>query len=260
VAFITTPDGIRLHYQIDGPAGAPVLVLSNSLGTSLDMWSPQLAAFGQHYRVLRYDTRGHGGSDAPAGPYRFEQFGRDVLALLNALDIERAHFCGISMGGLTGLWLAVNAGHRLEKLVVCNSAAKIGSAEGWHERAALVRKEGMAGVAAGAAGRWFTPDFAAGSLLQVLTLVEGLAVTSAEGYAACCDALAEADLREAIAGIVRPTLLLAGAADPVTTVADARFIAERVAGSRVVELPASHLSNVEAAGAFTQAVLDFLAA
>ncbi|MCW3478430.1 3-oxoadipate enol-lactonase [Neisseriaceae bacterium JH1-16] len=259
MAFITTPDGIRLHYQIDGPAGAPVLVLSNSLGTTLDMWAPQLAAFGQHYRVLRYDTRGHGGSDAPAGPYRFEQLGRDVLALLDALDIERAHFCGISMGGLTGLWLGVNAGHRLDKLVVCNSAAKIGNAEGWHERAALVRKEGMAGVAAGAAGRWFTPAFAASSLLQVLTLVEGLATSPAEGYAACCDALADSDLREAIFGIVRPTLLVAGSADPVTTVDDARFIAERIAGSRVVELPASHLSNVEAVGGFNEAVLAFLA-
>lgn len=251
-------DGRRLHYRLDGAAGAPVLLLSNSLGTTLDMWQPQLAALGQHFRLLRYDTRGHGGSTLGDGACSLAQLGGDVLALLDALDIERVHFCGISMGGLTGQWLGLHAPQRLHKLVLCNTAARIGNAEGWHSRAALVRQSGMAEVAAGAAARWFTADYVAAEATAVAGLIRQLADCDAAAYAACCDALATADLRDAIAGITLPTLVVAGLQDPVTTPADADFIAGWIAGAQRVDLLASHLSSIEAAAAFNNVLLRFL--
>ena len=249
---------MNLNYTMTGPEDAPVLVLSNSLGTTLDMWAPQVDALSKHFRVVRYDTRGHGRSFVPAGAYTIDDLGRDVVALLDALRIERAHFCGISMGGLTGQWLGRYASDRIDRLIVADTAARIGTVDGWRERAALVRAHGMADVAAGAAGRWFTADFAARQPDVVQRLTDSLRVTSAEGYASCCDALALADLRGEIDRIVAPTLVIAGQYDPVTTVDDARFIAERVPGAHLVALEASHLSNVEAADAFNAAVLAFL--
>ncbi|WP_206956087.1 3-oxoadipate enol-lactonase [Trinickia acidisoli] len=248
-----------IAYTTAGPDGAPAIVLSNSLGTTLDMWLPQLDALAQRYRVVRYDTRGHGASLAPSGECTLDVLGRDVLAVLDALNIERAHFCGISMGGLTGQWLGVHAAERIGKLIVANTAARIGSFEGWHERAALVRARGMDEVAAGAAGRWFTADFMAREPDVAARLTDQLRGTPADGYAACCDALSSADLREEIGQIAAPMLVIAGRYDPVTSVDDARFIAERVPGARTVTLDASHLSNIEAADAFTAAVLAFLA-
>lgn len=248
----------EIHYSLEGPAGAPVLVLSNSLGTTLEMWSPQMPAFAEHFRVLRYDTRGHGRSSVPPGPYTLGRLGQDVVALLDGLDISRAHFCGISMGGLTGQWLGVNAPGRLGKLVLTSTAARVGTEAGWRERAAVVRGAGMDPVAAGAPGRWFSPGFAAAQPAVVAGLVAGLRASPPEGYAACCDALALADLREDIARIPVPTLAIAGRFDPVTTPADADFIASQVKNAHRADLDASHISNVEQAEAFTAAVLDFL--
>ena len=258
---IDTPGG-RFRVRLDGPADAPVLVFSNSLGTTLDMWDAQAQHFAQTHRVLRYDTRGHGGSVVSPGPYSLEQLGGDVLALLDALGIAKASFCGISMGGITGLWLGVHAGERLNHLVVCNSAAKIGTAEGWQVRAALVREKGtaaMAELAASSPGRWFTEPFIAAQPARVATAQGWIAGIAPEGYAACCDALAQADLREAIAAIRVPTLLIAGASDPVTTVADAQAMQRAIAGARLAEVPASHLSNLEAPAAFDDALAAFLA-
>lgn len=263
--FTSGPQPIA--YTLEGPAHAPVLVFSNSLGTSMDMWQPQAAALASRYRVLRYDTRGHGASatatvataDGAAPSATLEQLGGDVLRLLDALGIERASFCGISMGGLTGLWLAVHAGHRLEKLVVANSAAKIGTSRGWLERAALVMASGMDGVADGAAARWFSARFCGASPQLVAPLVDGLRHCPPAAYAACCVALAHADLRAQLGAIGTPTLLIAGAHDPVTSVADAFFMRDRIAGALCVELDASHLSSVEAAADFTRCLQDFLA-
>ncbi len=249
--------------RLDGPEGAPVLVLSNSLGTTLEMWDAQAERFARSHRVLRYDTRGHGASVVSPGPYSFDQLGGDVLALLDALGIGKASFCGISMGGLTGLWLGVHAPQRFDRIVVANSAARIGTAEGWAARAALVRAQGTAGMAelaASAPGRWFTEAFAAARPDVVRRAQGWLAGTPPEGYAACCEALGQADLRGAIGGIAVPTLLIAGAADPVTTVADAEAMQAAIAGSQRVELPASHLSNLEAAQAFDAALAAFLQA
>lgn len=248
-----------IAFTISGPDDAPVIVLSNSLGTTLDMWSPQLDAFARQYRVVRYDTRGHGASVAPSGAYTLDQLGRDVLAVLDALDIERAHFCGISMGGLTGQWLGVHAGERIGKLILANTAARIGTFEGWSQRAASVRTHGMSDVADGAGGRWFTADFASRERAVVAHMTDSSRATRPSGYAGCCDALGSADLREDIGAIAAPTLVIAGRFDPVTTVDDARFIAERIPGASMATLDASHLSNVEAAQAFNSTVLAFLA-
>ena len=251
----------RFRIRLDGPADAPVLVFSNSLGTTLEMWDAQAERFARDWRVLRYDTRGHGGSAVTPGPYGFDQLGGDVVALLDALGIARASFCGISMGGFTGLWLGMHAGDRLNHLVVANSAARIGTAEGWLSRAALVREKGtaaMADLAASSPGRWFTDAFAAAQPAVVHQAQAWIAGIAPEGYAACCEALAHADLRPQIAGIRVPTLLIGGTADPVTTVADARAMQAAIPGAQLVEVPASHLSNLEAPAAFGDALHSFL--
>ncbi|SDH52594.1 3-oxoadipate enol-lactonase [Pseudomonas benzenivorans] len=250
-----------LNYQLEGPAGAPVLLLSNSLGTDLHMWDAQIPAFTQHFQVLRYDTRGHGQSVVSEGPYSIEQLGRDVLALLDALDIAKASFCGLSMGGLIGQWLAINAPQRIERLVLCNTAAKIGSPEVWNPRIDSVLAGGtqaMRELRDASIARWFTAAFAAAQPEKVEPVVGMLAQTSPDGYAANCAAVRDADFREQIAAIAASTLIVCGSADPVTTVADGRFMAERIVGAQLLELHAAHLSNVEAGVAFTQAVLEFL--
>lgn len=253
-------DGL-LNYQIDGPADAPVLVLSNSLGTDLHMWDAQIPVFAAHFRVLRFDTRGHGASLVTPGPYSIEQLGRDVLALLDALDIQQFSFCGLSMGGLIGQWLGIHAGTRLQKLVLCNTAAKIGTDEVWNTRIASVQAGGqqaMRDLRDASIARWFTAEFAAAQPEKAEPIVGMLAQTSPEGYAANCAAVRDADYREQIASIGCPTLILCGTQDAVTTPGHGRFVQQRIAAAELVEFHAAHLSSVEAAEAFTAAVLDFL--
>jgi len=252
-----------LNYLLEGPAGAPVLVLSNSLGTDLHMWDAQLATFAEHFRVLRYDTRGHGASLVTPGPYGIEQNGRDVLALLDALDIPRAHFCGLSMGGLIGQWLGVHAPERIERLVLCNTAAKIGTPEIWNPRIDSVLSggaEAMRNLRDASISRWFTADFAAAEPGKVEPIVGMLAQTSPEGYAANCAAVRDADFRGEIGAISAPTLVVCGGADPVTTTEDGRFLQARIPAAELVEFRAAHLSNVQAGDAFSQRVLSFLRA
>lgn len=251
-------NGVRLHYRLDGPAQAPVLLLSNSLGTSLAMWDAQIPAFARRFRVLRYDVRGHGASDVPPGEYDIEQLGRDALGLLDALELEKVHFCGLSVGGLTGQWLALNAPQRLHKLVICNTAAKIGTAETWNARIALVQDRGMTEVAPGAIGRWFTAAFAELEPAAVAAVRSQLLATPPAGYASACAAVRDADFRAQLPALKVPLLVVAGIHDPVTTVEDARFIAGSVPGARLAELPAAHLSNIEARERFDAVVLDFL--
>lgn len=252
-------DDIQLYYQLDGNRNKPCLLLSNSLGTDLGMWDRQATALAAHFFVVRYDTRGHGRSGS-AGPVTIARLGRDVLGLMDHLDIQRAHFCGISMGGLTGQWLGIHAQSRIGRLVLANTAARIGTQEGWLARATQVRAEGMKGVAGGAAGRWFTPGFIAREPAAVDRLLQGLRATAPEGYAACCEALAEADLRGEASSIASPLLVIAGRDDPVTTVEDARWLAAQVAGAQVEELAASHLSNIECPEDFSACLRRFLGA
>ena len=253
-------NGATHHYRCDGDRGRPTVVLSNSLGTDLSMWDAQAAVLARRFHVVRYDTRGHGGSNAPPGRTTIELLGRDVLALLDHLDIERAHVVGLSMGGVIGQWLGVHAAGRLHKLVLANTAARIGTPDAWHARAAAVRAEGMTQVAAGAPGRWFTPGFAARQPVVVGTMQKTLRGLDPEGYAACCEALAVADLSKDVRRIGAPTLVIAGSFDPVTTVGDAQLLSRAIANATMATLPASHLSNIEAPDRFTDAVATFLLA
>ncbi|MDQ0142275.1 3-oxoadipate enol-lactonase [Cupriavidus necator] len=249
---------LRLHYRLDGAEHLPVLVLSNSLGTNLDMWAPQVDAFSQQFRLLRYDTRGHGESSVPAGPYNMAQLGGDVIALLDHLGIAQASFCGLSMGGITGMWLALNHGARLRKLVLCNTAAYIGPPENWTNRAAAVERDGVASIAAAVVDKWLTPDYAAAHPELVASLRAMLGASPAAGYAANCLAVRDADLRADIAGIATPTLVIAGSGDLPTPPRDGVYLAQTIPGAHYVELEAAHLSNLEQAQAFSQVVLDFL--
>jgi len=251
---------VRLHYRWDGPENAPVVLLSNSLGTDLTMWDAQAAAWSKTFRLLRYDTRGHGQSSVTPGPYSIQQLGCDVAALMDAAGVSRAHFCGLSLGGQTGLWLAGNAPDRLGKLVLCNTAAKIGTPEGWGARIEAVKKGGMASVAPQVLERWLTPGFRAKEPAKVAVVQRLLEKTDPAGYIANCEAVRDFDYRERVEKIAVPTLVIAGSADSATTPADAKFLVERIAGARYVELNAAHLSNVEDEARFTKEVGDFFAA
>lgn len=248
----------KLHYQLDGADDAPLLVLSNSLGTTLDMWLPQLPALTEHFRVLRYDTRGHGQSDVTPGPYSFAQLGGDVLALLDHLNVSRAHFCGLSMGGMTGIWLGIHAPERIDRLVLCNTSAAIGVPEMWNARIAQVRQNGMASVIDAVLDRWFTADFLSHAPAQVERVRAMLTATSVDGYVANCAAVRDMDQRAELGQIVSPTLVIGGKYDKSTPPEHGELIARAVPGARYVELNAAHLSNWEAAQAFTQRVLNFL--
>jgi 3-oxoadipate enol-lactonase len=253
-------NGTNLYYRIDGAANsaAPWLVLSNSLGTDVSMWAPQMSGFAKHFRVLRYDTRGHGRSDAPQGPYTIEQLTGDVVGLLDHLKIDRARFVGLSMGGLTGIGLGARYAARFDRLVLCNTAAKIGSPEVWEPRAAFVRKEGMAALAPAVPARWFTPAFIEREPLVIAQMLDTLSHTNNEGYASNCDAINATDLRGEAASITAPTLVISGTHDLAATPAQGRELATSIEGARYVELDVSHISNIEAAPTFTQVVRAFL--
>jgi 3-oxoadipate enol-lactonase len=248
----------RIHYRFDGPDAAPVLVLSNSLGCDLSMWTPQMLDLTARYRVLRYDTRGHGQSSVTAGPYSIELLGRDVVGLMRITGVQRAHFCGLSMGGMTGMWLGLHAAERIDHLVLCNTAAQIGTPGLWNARIDAVRAGGMRAIVDAVIGRWFTDDFIARRDEYVAPVRVLLERMSPEGYIACCEAVRDADFRDALPRIRLATLVIAGTYDLPTPPADGRFAANSIPGSHYVELPAPHLSNIETAAAFTDALLRFL--
>jgi 3-oxoadipate enol-lactonase len=251
-------DGARIRYRLDGPIGAPFLVLSNSLGTNLDMWEPQVAAFAARYRVLRYDSRGHGLSEVTPGPYTIERLSRDVVALQDELKINRAHFCGLSMGGMVGMWLGVHAPQRVDRLVLCNTAPRIGSAERWNARIDAVNRGGVSGIADALMEVWFTPKFREAAADNVRRMRAMLIASPAEGYVASCAAVRDMDQWATLSRIDRPTLIVTGAHDVSTPPAEGRRMAEVIASAGHVELDAAHISNVEAARRFTAEVLAFL--
>ena len=251
-------DGARIRYRLDGPIGAPFLVLSNSLGTNLDMWEPQVAVLATRFRVLRYDSRGHGLSTVTPGPYTIERLARDVLALLDELKIDRAHFCGLSMGGMAGMWLGVHAPQRIDRLVLCNTAPRIGSAERWNARIDAVNKSGVGGIADAMMELWFTPRFRDVAAATVQRMRAMLSASPADGYVASCAAVRDMDQWATLSRIERPTLIVTGTHDAATPPADGRRMAEVIPGAKQVELDAAHISNVEAAGRFTAEVLAFL--
>lgn len=256
--FVDVAD-LRTHYRFDGVDDAPVLMLSNSLGTNLAMWDVQMPALTARYRVLRYDTRGHGQSTVTPGPYSVEQLARDAVALLDALDLTRVRFCGLSLGGMVGQWLGANAPQRLSRLVLCNTAAYMDARDAYNARIDAVNKGGMAAVVDGVIARWYTAQFIAAAPDAIAATRAMLLTTPAAGYAASCAAVRDMDQRASIPRIAAPTLVIAGKHDLATPPAEGRFLAERIPGARYVELDAAHLSNVEAQVAFTSALTDFLA-
>jgi 3-oxoadipate enol-lactonase len=255
--FVQAGD-LRMRYELTGPAGASVVVLSHSLGSDLSMWEPQVTALVGAFSVLRYDGRGHGQTTVKPKACTIADLGRDLLRLLDALAIERAHFCGLSIGGLVGMWLAAHAPERIERLVLSNTAARIGTADSWNARIETVRREGMAAIAATVVGRWFTPAFRDLSPEVAAAALRTLAGTPAEGYIACCAAIRDADATGELDLIQSPTLVVSGTSDPATTPADGRLLAERIRGALYVELPASHLSNLEAPDRFNAELTRFL--
>ena len=253
-----TSQNAEINYQTFGDATQPAIVFSNSLGTNFSMWQAQIDFFSPDHFVICYDSRGHGASSAPQGPYSIDQLGQDVVNLLDYLKIEKAAFCGISMGGLTGQWLAIHKPNRFSHVVVCNTAAKIGQESAWLDRASLVREHGLAQIAATAASRWFTESFIQSYPEIVTKLSNDLAAGSIEGYASCCEALATADVREQLKDIIVPVLIVAGQYDPVTTVADGQFMQQRIAASQLFQIQASHISNIEQPEALNKKLKSFI--
>jgi 3-oxoadipate enol-lactonase len=252
-------NGISINYQIDGPEGAPWIIFSNSLITNLAMWDDQAAALKGTHRVLRYDQRGHGGTQATDGKYSFDLLTADVIALMDALAIPRAHFAGISMGGMTALFLAQRHPHRFDRIIACDCgpASTPASAQQWKERIGIAQDKGMEGLVEITINRWFPPDFI-GTNAPVLEKVRGMIrATPFKGFAGCAEALSNYDLRPGLPGISHPTLLIVGTKD--ATLTGIRQIKEAVPRATLVELDgAGHLSNLERPGAFSHAVRDFI--
>lgn len=249
----------RLGIDVTGPAGAPVLLLGGSLGTTLQMWDPQHTRLAEVFRVVRFDHLGHGRSAVPRGPYRIEDLAGEVLALLDDLAVPTASYAGLSLGGMVGLWLAAHAPGRVQRLVVLCSSAWLGPGEAWTDRASTVRAHGTEAVADAVVGRWFTPDFAAANPELVMAHRSMLLATPDEGYASCCEAIAATDLRGDLAKIGVPTLVVAGSDDPVVPVPAATAIADVLPSSRLEIVDrAAHLANVEQADTVTRLLLEHL--
>jgi 3-oxoadipate enol-lactonase len=253
-------DGCPLWVEVAGPERAPVLILSNSLGTDLHMWDAQAATFAQRFRLVRYDRRGHGKSAVPPGPYTMERLGRDALAIADALGVAKFDWCGLSMGGMEGMWLAAHAPARINRLVLCNTSCHYPDKSYWNERIAAIRANGgLAALADRIMSLWFSSQFRARSPATVALLKAMLAATRMEGYIACCEAIRDMDHRDILARIAAPTLIIAGRQDQATPVAAAQFIHGHIAGASLTILGAAHISNVEQPAVFAETVWRFLA-
>jgi 3-oxoadipate enol-lactonase len=248
----------QLHYRLDGSPNLPVLVLSNSLGTDHSMWDAQVPSFTQKFHLLRYDSRGHGASTVSPGDYTIGRLGRDVLALLDHLELATVSFCGLSVGGMVGQWLGLNAPERFNKLVLCSTAAKIGNEEIWNSRIEAVRKSGVRSISDAILQRWFTPAFQQREPGTVARVRKMLEAASDEGYIATCAAIRAADFRSEVTRIRSKTLVTSGTHDVATPPADGRWLAEQIPGSQYQEFGAAHLSNIELPQPFSEAVLNFL--
>lgn len=255
--FANLPDA-QIYYEWAGPEEMPLVVLSNSLGTTLRMWDPQVEDFTKHFRLLRYDTRGHGLSSATPGPYKIEQLGWDVVRLLNELQVDRVYFCGLSMGGMIGMYLAANLPKRFLKFVLCSTAAKIGTPESWNARIQTVKSDGMKAVAGSVIERWLTIGFRSSHAHETQAVQSMLEAANPQGYIANCAAVRDADLRESLAGIPVPCLVISGTHDLSTPPADGKALAQSIPGAKYAEVSAAHLSNLEARNDFNRQVLQFL--
>ena len=251
-------DGCAIHVEVEGPQHAPVLMLSNSLATTLHMWDGQVKPFSEHFRLVRYDRRGHGRSGVPGGSCSIERLGRDALAIMDGLGLKTVHWCGLSIGGMVGMWLGTNAAQRLDKLILSNTACYMAARDLWDERIKTAREHGMAPLVEATLERWFTKEFREREPETMARMRAMVLSTPPQGYASCCEAIRDMDQRETIARIRVPTLIIAGRHDPATTVESAEFIRSRIAGASLAVLEAAHISNVERPDDYARTVLGFL--
>jgi 3-oxoadipate enol-lactonase len=253
-------DGVEFNVTLDGPENKPPLMLSNSLGTNLHMWDPQIPELTKHFRVIRYDSRGHGKSGAPDGPYSIDELGRDALAIMDALELDQVHWIGLSKGGMIGQWLLTHAPERIGRAVLANTGSHMPPPDLWNQRIRTALDKGMEELTPGVIERWFTPEFRAREPDTVEKIVRMLQTTPPHGYAGSCSAIRDMDQRESIRSVTNPVLVVVGSRDPATPPEMGKHIASTIRGARIVTLDAAHLSNIEQADAFNQAVIDFLTA
>ncbi len=259
IEFFTTGDGVRLAYRLDGSPDKPVLILSNSIATDLRMWDTLMPALTEHFRVLRYDFRGHGASDVPDGDYAIGRFGGDVIELMDSLGIEQAHFLGLSLGGFVGQWLGIHRPERIDRLILSNTAAYLGPPEQWDPAIDAVREaDDMRDTAETFLRNWFPPRMLATKAPAVEMFRTLVLETDPRGLAGAWALVRDTDMRRTVALIPRPTLVIAGEHDQVTTAAHGKALAETIPGACLKVLPAAHMTHIEYPAAFTDAVLDFL--
>jgi 3-oxoadipate enol-lactonase len=251
-------DGCLLNVSVEGRDGGPTLMLSNSLGCTMQMWEPQMAALTKLFRVVRYDRRGHGKSGAPGGPTSMERYGRDVIAILDDLNIDKVHWCGLSMGGMVGQWLGANAPERFDRIILSNTSCYYPDPTNWHNRIKAVREGGLASVADAVIGGWLTADFREREPEITANMKAMLIASPVEGYIAACEALSTLDQRALLPKIKSSTLVIAGRQDMSTPLAAGEYIRSQIPGASLTILDAAHISNVEQPHAFTDAVVGFL--
>jgi 3-oxoadipate enol-lactonase len=250
-------DGCPIHVEVAGSDRAPVLMLSNSLGTNLHMWDAQADELVKHFRLVRYDSRGHGKSGVPPGPYSIERLGRDAIAVMDGIGAGKVNFCGLSKGGMVGMWLGAHAPERIDRLILSNTACHMPATDLWNQRIATARRDGMAPLVEGVVERWFTKGFREREPDKVAPIRDMLLATRPEGYAACCEAIRDMDQRESIKRITASTLVICGRHDPATNVEAAEAIRSRIPGASLTILDAAHIANVEQPDDYTETVLGF---
>lgn len=257
-SFATTSAGTRVAYATTGRQWRPALVLTHSLGSDHHLWQAQIEALKQQYFIVAVDHLGHGESDVPDGDYQVEDLAGAILAAADAAEVERFHYCGLSVGGLAGQWIAVRHPDRLLSLTLSNTAARIGTAELWQERIDIARTQGLGALVEGVMARWFSPGFDVAQPEQFARSRATLLATDPNGYAGVCAAIRDADLRDSASSIAVPTLVIGGSRDLATPVEQAQWLHEQIAGSRLVELDAAHLGNLDRGPEFTAALDKFL--
>jgi 3-oxoadipate enol-lactonase len=251
-------DGCPINYQMEGSADAPVLMLCNSLGTNLHMWDDQAAAWSKHFRLVRYDRRGHGQSGAPKGPYSMDMLGRDALAVADAAGAKTFNWCGLSMGGMVGQWMGANARDRVQRLVLSNTHYYYADKQPWHDRIKFAKDNGLEKLSGPQMERWFTKEFRDRSPQAVSKVVTMFVATKLDGFIGCCEAVRDIDFRATTPTISAPTMVIVGSKDPATLPEYGEAIQKMVKGAKLTSLEAAHLSNIEQPNAYTDAVLAFL--
>jgi len=251
-------DGCLLNVSVEGRDGGPTVMLSNSLGSTMQMWEPQMKAFTQLFRVVRYDRRGHGKSQVPPGPYSMERFGRDVLAILDDLNIDKVHWCGLSMGGMVGQWLGANAPNRIDRLILSNTSCYFPDKSAWEGRLKLVREKGLEGIVDANMERWFTKDFRDRAPQAMTRMHDMFVATKVDGYCGCGEAIRDMDHRPLLGKISAPTLVIAGKHDPATPLEGNEFIRAHIPSAKIAVLEAAHIANIEQPKVYADTVLGFL--